>query len=179
MNDFLENKELEIFKNIFDSIPSRIAVIDKSCKLLFVNKAWLEFTKTAINSGLDACKSCAKTFTQGEFFFDQVPGRLESCSKVNDQLHNAVKKIMSKKNKTFEIEYSCFRSGQKRYYKTSLFPLERHTDKLIIKHEDITESKEKEKEIIDLNNFMQLVLDSLPHPFYVIDIKGLFNKNIK
>ena len=64
MTDSLKNRDFEIFKNIFDSIPSRIAVIDDTSKIILINHAWAQFIKSSINSGMDVCKSCNKKISE-------------------------------------------------------------------------------------------------------------------
>ena len=103
-----------------------------------------------------------KKFQKGENFFDTVPGRLDSCSQVNGSLKKAIKEILGRKRSFFEIEFSCFRTGEKKYFRTHLSHLNGHPDKILIQHEDITDAKLREEESTNLNIFMQNVLDSLP-----------------
>jgi PAS domain S-box-containing protein len=78
------------------------------------------------------------------------------------------KAVENKAPNNYEIE-----AGEK-YYKSTIYPifgLNGEVSALAVFDKDVTIQKQAEKQLKEQNDFLQNVIESLPHPFYVIDIE--------
>lgn len=134
----------EFLKQLLDTIPEHIVVIDNGGNILFVNRSWSSFGQNNeyLIEGdwkdLNYLEVCDKSAESGDNF------GLNAASGIRKVINNEVAK--------FYFEYPCHSPDEKRWFMMRVVPLS-IPDKpcLVISHQSITERKLAEEEVLSLS----------------------------
>jgi diguanylate cyclase (GGDEF)-like protein len=130
-------------KLILDSITEHIVVIEQDGSVLFSNKTWDEFGRNngyAGKSWLESnyLKVCDDAAAAGDEF--------------GEKASRGIREVLGKKLEEFHLEYPCHSPDEKRWFmmRVSPFNLEGETY-IVISHQNITERKMIEEQILNLS----------------------------
>jgi len=136
---------IEFYKAIIDSITEHIVVIDQFGMICYVNKSWIEFSRQNGYSSPDSWQNlnylsvCDVSALAGE-----------SCG---NEAADGIRDVISGEKSHFYFEYPCHSKTEKRWFMMRVSPLhlDRHKLYVVISHQNITERKLAENEIIHLS----------------------------
>ncbi|MGR9074295.1 MAG: diguanylate cyclase [Gammaproteobacteria bacterium] len=130
-------------KMVIDSVSETIVVIDSKGKIVFVNKAWIDFGREngLIKNdwkGVNYLKVCEDSAAKGDDY-----GKIAA---------EGIRKVIKKDLDTFYFEYPCHSRDKKRWFMMSMTPLQsENLPFYVITHNNITERKAAEDEAINLS----------------------------
>jgi diguanylate cyclase (GGDEF)-like protein len=134
----------KFLKSIVNTITDHIVVIDPEGVILFVNKAWITFGKNNTCliddtwSGVNYLNECDKAADMGDDFGLKAASGIRSVIKGDD--------------KTFYFEYPCHSPDEKRWFMMRGTPLSiQENNCIVISHQNITERKLAEEEVLNLS----------------------------
>lgn len=161
-----------------DSMSKQIAVLDKNATIVAVNRAWKIF---ADQNGLYSSNYCV-----GENY-------IEICKKASEErrrleLETVEKEVMEKTEgaeealksieqmfageiDTFSVDYPCHAPDEKRWFRMSLISFAFEDDLwIMVSHENITQPKLAEINLINSENKLKSIIQSIPDAMCMIDI---------
>ena len=138
----MENAQ-EFLKLVLDSITEHIVVIDQYGTFRFVNKAWSSFgdNNACVVSddwdGVNYLEECDKAAAMGDEF--------------GTKAGEGIRKVIEKKESEFYFEYPCHSPEEKRWFMMRVTPFQvKNNDYFVISHQNITERKLAEEEVVNL-----------------------------
>jgi len=148
-------KFTHIHKAILDCMSEAVYVVDRNMKILYTNPAAGELTEYSPEEAIGA--ECHEIFCEKSFRCDEVCPPQKAMREMLPMLHR-------------EAETKA-KSGTVKQTQISISPFFENSECVgaVIVIKDITELKKAEEQIKHQNNFLTTVIDSLPHPFSVID----------
>jgi len=142
-------------KEILNCMSEAVYVIDSDMNIRYSNPAAEELTGYAPSEALG--KECHQIFCEmSDRCVDLCPPKTVMRETAPILHREAETKTKSGEVKQTQISFSPFYQGTK-------------CIGAVIVIKDITEAKKAEEQIKQQNAFLRLVIDSLPHPFYVLD----------
>lgn len=134
----------DFLKSVLDSITEHIVVIDSEGNILFVNKTWSSFGQNnacqigGTWNGVNYLKECDKAADMGDDFGAKAGRGIRSVIKGDE--------------KTFYFEYPCHSPDEKRWFmmRVTRFTMQ-GGDCFVISHQNITERKSAEEDILNLS----------------------------
>jgi PAS domain S-box-containing protein len=166
--------ERDNFQNIYNSAPIGMIVVDESIKIKKINTNALGFIGGENEATLDqlfgngiGCKNSLAD--------NRGCGFGENCKycEIRAAINNALLNKVSSKNLIFSKE--IIRSGKSKevWFKASTTPMVNHElNHAVITLLDITESKNREVEILKARNQYLNMLETFPYMIWKTDIKG-------
>jgi diguanylate cyclase (GGDEF)-like protein len=134
----------DFFKSVIDTIIDHIVVIDSDGNILFVNQAWKEF-------GSDNACQTGKKWVDVNY--------LEECDKASDmgdrfgvKAASGIRAVIRGEKERFTLEYPCHSPEEKRWFMmcAARFMLQGKFY-YVISHQNITERKLVEEEVLNLS----------------------------
>lgn len=124
-------------RDVLNSLPAHIAVLDKAGKILAVNEPWLEFAHAEglppaekIGVGVNYLHICGSIQIEGDFYAEAALAGLQS--------------VISGKQKSFSLNYPCAVQGGDRWFSMEVIRSTGNVAAAIVSHTDITVRKEEE-----------------------------------
>ncbi len=124
------------FRAVLDSMNSHIAVTDDAGRIVFVNKAWIDFA---------ASENVEKVCGIGSNYLEVCSAADGSDSIEATAVMNAMRRILSGERNYFELEYPCHAPTVRRWFVVRITPY--HGVKphgLVISHTNVTDRKQNE-----------------------------------
>ncbi|MGI9284422.1 MAG: PAS domain S-box protein, partial [Pseudomonadales bacterium] len=150
--------QLEDIKVVLNSIPSQAAVLDAAGTIVQVNEAWSTFARE--NGGSDAlARGVGISYLE---ICQSADGRWADEAPV---AHDGIRAVLNETRATFELEYSCHSSTEKRWFLMTVLPFKGTLGWAVISHVDITQRKLAE---IRRAGFARIVERSL-NEIYIFD----------
>ncbi|CAN5693130.1 hypothetical protein BH11PSE7_BH11PSE7_16090 [soil metagenome] len=157
---------------ILDSMPSEIAVLDRSGVIVEVNAPWTRCTldegfpanalvpRPAIGTNyLTACRTNLRLApAQGRMGAPDVMSGLEA--------------VLEGAQPRFDMEYPCHSPGEQRWFSMSVTRMERAGGGAVVAHSNITERVLARIEGNRSNALLRESIESLNHPFALLDPQG-------
>jgi len=134
----------EFLKLVLDTIPEHIVVIDNEGNILFVNRSWSSFGKN---------NEC---LIEGDWkdlnYLDVCDKPAESGDDFGLNAASGIRKVINNEVAEFYFEYPCHSPDEKRWFMMRVVPFS-IADKscLVISHQNITERKLAEEEVLSLS----------------------------
>jgi len=123
------------FRNVLDSLPFCICVIDEQAAIRTVNRAWRAFARE--NQSLPH-----PTDFVGENYLGAAESALGTSEHQDAQRTiDGIRQLLSTQQGSFELEYPCHSSTELRWFRLHAFPLCGENTGVVIVHEDITRQK--------------------------------------
>lgn len=141
-------------REILDSIPSQIAVIDQHGMIIDVNQAWRQFS---IDNSSMPGKPSPNTGV-GTSYLDVCGGRSVAESEDVWQVSTSIRAVLEGRLSTFSVEYPCHSPLEKRWFMMTVTPLSSGTNGAVVTHYNITDRKMMELKIQHLAFFDGLTL---------------------
>ncbi len=133
----------EFLRKVLDTLDTHVVVIDKTGKIFFVNRTWVEFGQdnacaVRLNwDNLNYLVECERAAQQGDEF-----GRLAGEGILN---------VITGRLPRFYLEYPCHAPDQRRWFKMRVIPFFHNNNTwYTITHENITERKLSEEKALDM-----------------------------
>ncbi len=134
----------EFLKSVLDTITEHIAVIDNQGEILFVNRGWNAFGQNnacLIESswkGVNYLTECDKAAAMGDDFGIRAASGIRS--------------VISAETDKFYLEYPCHSPDEKRWFMMRVTSFVIQGEKrFVISHQNITERKVAEEEVLELS----------------------------
>jgi PAS domain S-box-containing protein len=153
--DITERKQVEVLRAannkfrdaILDSVPSQIAVLDKTGTIVAVNQRWRDF---ALDNSPTPGQPASHT--------DVGTNYLAICQTTTDHPTNGsdtdgsaalardgILGVMNGSAPSFQIEYPCHSPTQERWFSLAVTPLNLDNQAVVVTHTDITHRKQLEQ----------------------------------
>ena len=134
-------KKIEIFsKGVLNSLSSNISVIDTDGNIVAVNGSWDQFSITNGEPSLNKTGIGANYFTL-----------LENAAKMGDEsaldILKGIKDVIEARATCYSREYECHTPNEKAWFRMNVAKFEGDESKVIITHENITQSKLAEEQM--------------------------------
>lgn len=163
-NEALQHSEV-FNRATIDSLSAHIAVVDRTGKIVTVNKAWTKF---------------ADDNQQNTNLISSHPGvnyleLYRSSCETNETLNIVSEKlaqILDGKLKEFSIEYLCHSSSEKRWFLLNLNALETPEGGAVISHTNITARFLAEENLRNSEEFNRSIFESSPDCVKILDLEG-------
>jgi diguanylate cyclase (GGDEF)-like protein len=134
----------DFLKSVLDTITEHIVVIDSRGDILFVNNSWRVFgekNSCVINEkwiGINYLKQCDSASNMGDDYGTQAAIGIRS--------------VISGEEEQFYFEYPCHSQDDKRWFMMRVTPFtEKGVNCFVISHQNITERKLAEEEVLNLS----------------------------
>ncbi|MGY8914907.1 MAG: PAS domain-containing protein, partial [Flavobacteriales bacterium] len=137
--------ESEAFnKGILSSLSAHIAVIDKSGKILAVNKAWNDFS-------LDNGEPNLERTSVGSNYIKECENAISRGDTLSQKVLDGLLSVLNNELSAFKMEYPCHSPEEKRWFTFHIVPFGTASDKLVISHTNVTQLKITEEKLEDSN----------------------------
>ena len=127
---------------VLDSLPAEIAVLDRSGRIIAINKPWLDFSqdksatrKDRVGVGVDYLDVCRKAAAQGD------QGAALTLS--------GIQSVLEGRAPEFKMEYPCHAPDEKRWFSMHVLHAPPEVGGAIVAHMDITERRELESALLE------------------------------
>lgn len=134
----------DFLKSVIDTITDHIVVIDNKGVILFANKGWKSFgqeNECLIKdswSGVNYLQECDNAANMGDDFGLQAA--------------TGIRSVIKEEKETFYYEYPCHSPYEKRWFMMRATPFVIKGEKaVVISHQNITERKRAEEEVLKLS----------------------------
>jgi PAS domain S-box-containing protein len=150
---------------ILNSLTSHIAVLDQNGVIIAVNEAWRQFGKenglTGDMLGFNYLGVCGKPDSQ--LYGDEA-----------DAARTGIAAVLSGERDSFYLEYPCHSPTRQRWFRMSVSPLQGSYSGVVVSHENITERKLIEEKLLENENKLNIILDSVEAYIYIKDIHSRY-----
>lgn len=146
MNALLQSRLSEGSRQaaLLDALPANIALLDSSSIILSVNSPWKKFG--AANALI------SPDHAVGVNYFDVCEAATGPGAEHAAQAAAGIRAVLAGKTDNFSLEYPCHSPTVRRWFQMRVTPLaDDQLDGAVVMHLDITEKREAEREIHDLN----------------------------
>ena len=134
-------QKIEIFsKGILNSLSLNISVIDTDGNIVAINESWDQFSVT------NGASSFLKTGI-GANYFELLENVANLGGISAPDILKGIKDVIKGHASRFSCEYSCHSTNEKCWFKMNVAKFEGDESKVIISHENITQSKLAEEQI--------------------------------
>jgi hypothetical protein len=133
-------KEAHMFSDeeaisVLNVIPEHLCIIDLQGKILFVNKAWIDFEYSNTDK--------AHTDWLDVNYLDVCDKSLELGYKFAKKAAQGIRAVANKNQSVFKIEYPCHSPEEKRWFELNCIPFTfMQEDYLLLQHINITQKIE-------------------------------------
>ncbi len=135
---------IEFTESILNTITDHIVVIDRHCNIQFVNRSWVKFGEDnncltdSSWKGVNYLEACEKSAEMGDEY-----GRKAA---------EGIRKAINSELDIFYFEYPCHSPEEKRWFMMRVTPFRmQEADYYVISHQNITERKIAEEEVLSLS----------------------------
>lgn len=134
----------EFLKSVLDTITEHIVVIDSEGSILFVNNSWSAFGQK------NACAIDEKWI--GVNYLMECDHASEMGDDYGTQAAIGIRAVIKGEEKKFYFEYPCHSQSDKRWFMMRVTPFSvRSVNCFVISHQNITERKLAEEEVLNLS----------------------------
>ena len=148
--------ESEKFTNdIIDSLPSHVAVLDATGKIIKVNRPWKRFAED----------NCSHNYISDFVGTDYLNVCRASIDSHNDQdatsAFNGISSVLQGETEHFSMEYSCHSPEVQRWF---LMTVTRISDRqgVVVSHRNITKLKQAENSLAATNTLLSTIINTIP-----------------
>jgi len=174
LNEITLKKKLKqshhLIQSVLDSMSAHIAVLDKEGLIKYTNKAWQTF---AAENDL-AYQNCGVGVNYLEIC-EKAEGK---DSRQADKAARGIKQVIKGRDKLYTLEYPCHSPDEKRWFNMRVTPYQGQGPyAAVIAHENITEKKLKEKELI-FHSFNDQLTGLYNRRYFINEIERLNNSRV-
>ncbi len=151
-------------KAVLDSLDASIAVLDREGNMLAINETWRIFARE--NQAKDF-----RTLDTGANYFAAC-----ACSSDTEDYRDAqramagIRSVLSGRSESFEMEYPCHAPGENRWFLMRVTPLLSPEGGAVVAHIDVTKEKEATQAVMESEQRLLAVLNSIDALVFVTDI---------
>jgi diguanylate cyclase (GGDEF)-like protein/PAS domain S-box-containing protein len=154
----------EFVREVLDSMPAHIAVLDKDGTIVSVNQTWLAFSIDNSNTSTSAPRTGV-----GTNYLRICDESSASGSEDARAVAAGIRTVLSGSNKQFELEYACPAPNKPRWFLLSAVPLGEGSRGVVISHTDITARKLAELQAQENEERYRLLFNSANDAIFVYD----------
>jgi len=134
---------------ILNTLPANIALLDKDGTIIVVNEAWNKFGRD--NNIKDA--KCGL----GDNYIEVCSQSIGADEEAARSMAQGVIGVLNGELTEFKLEYPCHSPDEERWFRVEVRPLsESEQDGAVVMHINITDSKKAEREIVALNEHLEV-----------------------
>jgi len=149
-------KESELFqKDILNSLPAHIAVLDEAGKIVAVNEPWLVYARENGNPSL-------KNIGVGAHYMSACVSACQDGDPYAKAASIGLHAVLSGKEQRFSMEYPCAGPDHPYWYAMEVFRPTGRFRGAIVAHTDITERVQAEEALRDANQKLKLHFEQTP-----------------
>jgi PAS domain S-box-containing protein len=148
---------------IFNSHPSRIAVVDQNGQIIAVNRAWHEF---AVKNG-----GTPQRTGIGVNYLDICANAHGHSSEGADTCLAGLQQVLAGRIPEFEMDYPCHAPSGEQWFALRAVPLKIQARGMVISHTNITHSVVSEREMKENKQFVETLINTIPEIIYIYDLK--------
>ena len=148
LNDKLKDANTELL-TILNTLPANIALLDEKGVIVAVDEAWKKFA--------DENNMQSDNYGVGDNYLDVC--QKATGAEIHDALEMAsgVSKVLNGHEQKFSMEYPCHSPLEQRWFRVEVRPLvENERSGAVVMHINITERKEAENKIVQLNESLEV-----------------------
>ncbi len=145
----------ELRESILASLVGHLAVIDRSGKILVVNRTWLRFSGEngagaypSVRPGANYIAECERAAGEGDIYARQAL--------------SGIKDVLEGQREYFEMAYPCHSPVKQRWFSMAVTRLTQTEGGAVIQHNDITERKLAESRLRESETRFRLMADTAP-----------------
>ena len=145
----------ELRESIFASLVGHLAVIDRSGKIVVVNRTWLRFSGEngassypSVRPGANYIAECERAAGEGDIYARQAL--------------SGIKDVLEGRREYFEMTYPCHSPARQRWFSMAVTRLTQAEGGAVIQHNDITERKLAESRLRESETRFRLMADTAP-----------------
>ena len=164
MNQHLAKSEA-FSRDIIDSVPAGIAVLDRNGVIVAVNQAWRLFAKA--NSA-----NLQSSLSQGDVGTNYlVACTFSACPNPADSVAvcNGIQNVLDGLAPTFALDYQCTASTQVRWFNMTATPLWLSRAGVVIAHTEITQRKLNEEALRESEEKYRLLTENSDEVIWTLD----------
>ncbi|MEW6534574.1 MAG: ATP-binding protein [Candidatus Auribacterota bacterium] len=159
-----------ILKGAFDCLNDYIGILDNKAHVVLANNAWEEFVRELRTTPAPAC-GCEDVSSPMQISFAHLINTpIGMCVHKNEDIFGNVIDVIKGRKPEFFAEVNCCRFDRQRWFLLHMAPLDTSHAFFLMHIKEVTSYRTAEQNVKKLNEFLQIILNSLPHPFYVIDV---------
>jgi len=130
------------FQDLIDAMSENVAIVDETGRILYTNKAWVEFSEN--NSG-----PCTHT-NESENYFTSVEMAAENGDEYAQKVNTAIRDIISNKTSDFELEYPCHSKQVRRWFIANIKEIHSYSPRLFLfSHKNVSQLVEREEKALE------------------------------
>jgi two-component system, cell cycle sensor histidine kinase and response regulator CckA len=154
-------------RSTLDGLSAHIAVIDDRGEIILTNKAYRDF---GVQNDIES-----RSVSEGANYLAVCDTALGGHSEEAKPFADGIRRVLSGMSPSFELEYPCHSPDEKRWFVGRVTPFTGEGPRrVVIAHENITERKQAEEALLESEQFLQILLESLPVPVFYKDVEGQY-----
>jgi len=154
-----------LYRSVLDSLSDIMAIINNEGTIVNVNKAWKLFAKEN-NAPEDVYKGV------GLNYLEVLRNVSDKESDIAQQCLSGIQAIIKGIRPSFEMEYTCHSSTEKRWFLVRALPLYKSKCEIIISYIDITDLKKTEYIVRESEATYRTLYIDQPSMYFTLDCKG-------
>ena len=150
-----QNPTAALLQSVIDASGSEIAILDHDQKILFVNRAWREFSA---RMGVLADQLCV-----GSVYPDMSVGVAAASSRDSIAIAEGIKSVINKSEIEFQTEYRCTAVLEPVWFRLHAATFSLNDDDasmVLVTHDNITREKQTEDMLVTNHERFNRLLDS-------------------
>ncbi len=165
--DSLENAR-RFLEQTLDALPSHVAVLDNTAKIVTVNSAWRRLA--------DQNHFAGKNYGLGESYLDVCQAAAGLKPQDAEQIRSAIHELLQQKRSDFYYEYESRSDRQTRWFVVRIGRFEVDSSfRLFCSHHDVSEIKRAEEALRESEARFRQLADSMPQIVWSARRDGLID----
>jgi PAS domain S-box-containing protein len=150
-------------KATIDAVPMHICVLDRSGTILLVNQSWCAFSEQ------NAPAPGYAGYQVGANYLAVCEGVVGAGAQDARAMAEAIREVSAGHRQQFTYEYACHSPAEQRWFIARVSRFQGDSGNVLIAHEDITERKQAERALLELNRDFQSFLEKTTDFVYFKD----------
>ncbi|TVP79587.1 MAG: PAS domain S-box protein, partial [Gemmatimonadales bacterium] len=139
-----ERRQAELVRGVLDAMPSHVAILDRSGKILHVNRPWVEFGQENPPEGVEPDPAFRSRLGTGANYFQVCEEATGPFAEEARTCLAGFRSVLEGTRERFTLEYPCHAPHEQRWFVLVATPLPDRRG-LVVSHFDITERREAEQ----------------------------------
>jgi len=150
-------------KATIDAVPMHICVLDRAGTILLVNQSWRAFYDQ--NAAAPGCAA----YQVGANYLAVCEGVVGAGAQEARAMAEAIRDVSAGRRQQFSFEYACHSPAEQRWFVARVSRFQGDSGNVVIAHENITERKQTERALLELNRDFQNFLEKTTDFVYFKD----------
>jgi DNA-binding CsgD family transcriptional regulator len=132
MSDTVVAHEPDLHRALVDALPDTIAVISRRARIVFVNRAWTQFSHDNGNPSLVGVRV-------GDNYLSACEGATDDTAMFAERARSGISDVLCGAVDRFELEYPCNSPSEERWFRMQVLPIPGVPEFSALIHREITE----------------------------------------